>query len=592
MSEVVAENDVSSPRRRARRALPRARTINTRRLSHKEHQRLNALYEADEVRHPVTRAECLSGGENEQRPCPFVGCKYHLFLDVEELRGSIKLNFPDREVWEMTESCSLDVADRGGATLEAIGGLMNLTKERVRQYELAAIEKRRAELEAIAEGNDIRPDPRGHYDFHTTSEASPVARLPMVDREALLAQARAAGAARGPADGALAFEPIVVKARRSRFELPAATVQVADPASEHANARKTPEPKTHRKCARTECENMVPVIANQRFCSDLCQNTAERERRNHRYALRHGSVPLDRTRRDCKHCNNPFVPRFPNERYCVNCKAFVPTERRSKRERQEIRMQQAQQQPARLTIICEHGYGSMAPRVCGMRWGIAHNRPIQHKNSPIEVASIKKSKCLRCTHGEARIDPSDLRAEEPAAPPAAPVKRVLSCFNCHEEFEAALAEGDRIPMQCSTCTSAPAEVRQARADAADARERPAAILEPEESSLLLTSPRCECGAAVVRRPGQAGRLPKKCDVCRAAAGVPEAVTPPAPAARPSAKAPTSPGVASDLAGRLQPILDDLISETHALEALVVKRKQEANTLAAVAGVPAPYPGVA
>ena len=69
------------------------------------------------------------GGE---RPCPFVSCKHHLYLDVSPRAGAIKLNFPDLEVWEMNETCALDIADRGGTTLEDVGAIMNLTRESVR----------------------------------------------------------------------------------------------------------------------------------------------------------------------------------------------------------------------------------------------------------------------------------------------------------------------------------------------------------------------------------------------------------------------------------------------------------------------------
>lgn len=41
----------------------------------------------------------------------------------------------------MTESCVLDVADRGGATLEEIGDMLGLTRERVRQVEEEALER-------------------------------------------------------------------------------------------------------------------------------------------------------------------------------------------------------------------------------------------------------------------------------------------------------------------------------------------------------------------------------------------------------------------------------------------------------------------
>ena len=76
-----------------------------------------------------------------ERPCPFVACKYHLYIDVHPVRGSIKINFPDVEVWEMTDTCALDIADRGGITLEEVGQIMNLTRERVRQLETQGLAK-------------------------------------------------------------------------------------------------------------------------------------------------------------------------------------------------------------------------------------------------------------------------------------------------------------------------------------------------------------------------------------------------------------------------------------------------------------------
>jgi hypothetical protein len=86
---------------------------------------------------PQVRADCRGGA----RPCPFVACKYHLYLDVNPGTGSLKLNFPDIEVWEMRESCALDVAERGGVTLEDVGSIMNLTRERIRQVEHRSLRK-------------------------------------------------------------------------------------------------------------------------------------------------------------------------------------------------------------------------------------------------------------------------------------------------------------------------------------------------------------------------------------------------------------------------------------------------------------------
>jgi len=104
-----------------------------------------------ETMRPRTRADCANG----PRPCMFISCKHHLYLDVNPATGSIKLNFPDKEIWEMEETCALDVADRGGITLEEVGAIMNLTRERIRQVETRGLLK----LRAIAED-----EPRSHLD--------------------------------------------------------------------------------------------------------------------------------------------------------------------------------------------------------------------------------------------------------------------------------------------------------------------------------------------------------------------------------------------------------------------------------------------
>ena len=104
---------------------------------------LHAILQEIEATRPRSRADCAHG----RRPCMFVSCKHHLYLDVNPSTGSIKLNFPDREIWELDETCALDVADRGGITLEEVGTIMNLTRERIRQVETRGLLK----LRAIAE---------------------------------------------------------------------------------------------------------------------------------------------------------------------------------------------------------------------------------------------------------------------------------------------------------------------------------------------------------------------------------------------------------------------------------------------------------
>jgi Sigma-70, region 4 len=100
---------------------------------------LQALAAELEATRPKVRADCAEG----PRPCPYVSCKFNLYVDVNPRTGSVKMNFPDKELWEIGDTCALDVADRGGITLEEVGTIMNLTRERVRQLETRGLVKLR-----------------------------------------------------------------------------------------------------------------------------------------------------------------------------------------------------------------------------------------------------------------------------------------------------------------------------------------------------------------------------------------------------------------------------------------------------------------
>jgi hypothetical protein len=121
---------------------------------------LDATIREIEATRPRNRAECAHGA----RPCLFISCKHHLYLDVNPETGSIKLNFPDREVWELDETCALDVADRGGITLEEVGSIMNLTRERIRQVETRGLLKLRAMTEQEPRGPGPAPFTPVHDD--------------------------------------------------------------------------------------------------------------------------------------------------------------------------------------------------------------------------------------------------------------------------------------------------------------------------------------------------------------------------------------------------------------------------------------------
>ncbi len=95
---------------------------------------------------PRTWADCERAGLGAEVPCPFVSCGYHLAIDVRPRTGSIKANFPDCDPDEIPHTCTLRVAERGGATLDDVAAVMNLTRERVRQIQDIALAKIRHAL--------------------------------------------------------------------------------------------------------------------------------------------------------------------------------------------------------------------------------------------------------------------------------------------------------------------------------------------------------------------------------------------------------------------------------------------------------------
>ncbi len=148
---------VTREQRRSRRKRPiRAKTISIKRMTKRELELGRLLFpDVEDNGQPRTRAECADA----PRPCPYVSCQHHLYLDVSARTGAIKLNFPDLDVWEMTETCALDVADRGGTTLEEVGAIMNLTRERIRQVEVKGLARLAAlrDMTALRDYVDVGP---------------------------------------------------------------------------------------------------------------------------------------------------------------------------------------------------------------------------------------------------------------------------------------------------------------------------------------------------------------------------------------------------------------------------------------------------
>lgn len=93
---------------------------------------------------PGHRHNCILG----PRPCPWLRCKEHLFWLRENI-GAKKENtiekilgkYTDEEILEiiftMSQTCSLDALSGGEKTLEEIGEILGITRERVRQIESA-----------------------------------------------------------------------------------------------------------------------------------------------------------------------------------------------------------------------------------------------------------------------------------------------------------------------------------------------------------------------------------------------------------------------------------------------------------------------
>lgn len=83
---------------------------------------------------PKLRAQC------PPRPCPFVSCQYHLYLDVGP-DGAIHYNRPDEEPPGRGETCALDVAARGGVTYAELADLLGSSVRRVRAEVAAAVKR-------------------------------------------------------------------------------------------------------------------------------------------------------------------------------------------------------------------------------------------------------------------------------------------------------------------------------------------------------------------------------------------------------------------------------------------------------------------
>lgn len=169
-----------------------SRTIDTDRISSAERRATRTEIESfpwDEYQRPKIRRDCLRAldagdggpdGANAERPCPWVSCRYHLAIDVDRTNGHVKLNFPSLELDQLPETCALDIADRGGGTLEEVGSAMNVTRERIRQLESHGLHV----LSKRSGAQDLLPL-LGEVLLEEAPAAIAAARMPPISRAAI-----------------------------------------------------------------------------------------------------------------------------------------------------------------------------------------------------------------------------------------------------------------------------------------------------------------------------------------------------------------------------------------------------------------------
>ena len=99
---------------------------------------------------PKTRADCLAGGFNAERPCPYVGCVYHISDLIAGFARMFSPVMPEKRFHQLGDefvsklkalptTCILDEIDKKPEmTLIDIANLINATRERVRQIDVIA----------------------------------------------------------------------------------------------------------------------------------------------------------------------------------------------------------------------------------------------------------------------------------------------------------------------------------------------------------------------------------------------------------------------------------------------------------------------
>lgn len=88
---------------------------------------------------PKTRADCING----PRPCPWVGCRYHLFLEIRQGgqgNGKLYFRWPGKELNECEHTCALDLAEEPLTSYE-IAQILGVSHQAILYAERQALQR-------------------------------------------------------------------------------------------------------------------------------------------------------------------------------------------------------------------------------------------------------------------------------------------------------------------------------------------------------------------------------------------------------------------------------------------------------------------
>lgn len=101
------------------------------------------------------RPNCRSDCTSSPRPCPWVSCRFNLYLDVDK-RGFVKLRWTHLEPDQVPASCALDVASEGAFPTLELADLLQLEHVNIRREVDGALNAVRYKLARSGMGKEFK----------------------------------------------------------------------------------------------------------------------------------------------------------------------------------------------------------------------------------------------------------------------------------------------------------------------------------------------------------------------------------------------------------------------------------------------------